>query len=305
MKLHLKINSLFVLAFFILGLNTPTTAWGETSTKPQAQTTNAKKSKWSGDPKQIIQRLKAVTSLVEKSTGARRIAAAGNPEASAMHDQARSFLSDAKAANKRGETKTAKTLLSKASQTMFQAMRAADGGASGKKKEANDFSNRMKSVEVLFSAHKRISKEKKKGKETNDLIQKALDEAQRIKKKGDVATARSKLDEAYILAKLGIEKLRRGDTLIRSLHFESKEEEYHYEVDRNDTHQMLVKMLLKNKPKSSKAMAAKFIKKAKITRKQAEEFASKKAFDEAVKAMEKATKDLVRAIRSAGVFIPG
>ncbi|MBF0384039.1 MAG: hypothetical protein HQL69_23740, partial [Magnetococcales bacterium] len=112
-------------------------------------------------------------------------------------------------------------------------------------------------------------------------------------------------DEAYITAKLEIEKLRRGDTLIRTLHFDSPEEEYHYEVDRNNTHQMLVKMLLESKSESTKKRADKFVVKATELRKKADKLAASKKYKEAITTLEASTKELVRAIRVGGVFIPG
>ena len=52
------------------------------------------------------------------------------------------------------------------------------------------------------------------------------------------------MDRAYLSARVSIEAMRRGDTLVRSLTFASPSEEYAYEVDRNDTHRMLVDLVL-------------------------------------------------------------
>ena len=305
---HLSVTyPLLVIALLFGGFYTPQLAWGageHVSTVPAAAGQGVK-SKWGDDPKQMALRLNSVNTLIEKSTGARRIAATHDPDAMALRDNARVFLHEARAAHERGENDAAKKLLSKASQAIFQAMRKADGGASGVAKEANDFKRRMESVKVLLSAHQRISKEKKQGGETNSKIQQTMAQVVKLQEGGKLAEARVKLDEAYIMAKLGIEQMRRGDTLIRSLHFESKEEEYHYEIDRNDTHQMLVSMLLSSKPEGTKMMAAKFIAKAKGIRQEAEQMAAKKKFEQAITALEKSTKELVRAIRSAGVYIPG
>lgn len=261
--------------------------------------------KWSADPQQIAQRLDSVTTLINKSSGAQRIAAANNPEAVAMRDQALAQLLDARGAYDRKDYEGAKKLLGQASQTMFDAIRKADGGAAEREKQTMDFDRRLASVKVLLDAHVRISGEKGRGQETNGQIQKAMDEAVTMQKSGDTVRARARLDEGYIMAKLGIEKLRRGDTLVRSLNFKNKEEEYHYEVDRNDTHQMLVNMLLQNKGDSVKQMADQFVRRAKELRLQAEKQAADKAFDKAVATMESSTDELVRAIRGAGVYIPG
>ena len=312
---HRSLIRLWLVPALLLGaFHAPQVAWGEGEKKAATPPTEAatqspaaekSTSKWSNTPEQMALRLEAVGTLIEKSTGARRITATGNPEAMALQEQARALLLDARSALKRGDADATKKLLSQASQAMFQAMRKADGGASGVRKQANDFKRRLESVRVLLTAHQRISTEKKQGEATSVKIQKTLDHALQLQAKGDFVAARAKLDEAYILAKLGIEQMRRGDTLVRSLHFESPEEEYHYEIDRNDTHRMLVSMLLKSKPDSTKKMAAKFVAKSEAIRKEAEALAAKGQFAEAIAALEKSTKELVRAIRSAGVYIPG
>ncbi|MBF0128311.1 MAG: hypothetical protein HQM02_14005, partial [Magnetococcales bacterium] len=175
-----------------------------------------KSNKWSADPQQIAQRMDSVTTLINKSTGAQRIAAANNPEASALRDQALAQLQDGRAAYERKDFEGAKKFLSQASQTMFEAMRKADGGASEREKQSQDFDRRLGSVKVLLDAHVRISGEKGRDQATSGEIRKAMDDAVRINKAGDSAQARVRLDEGYVMAKLGIEKLRRGDTLVRS-----------------------------------------------------------------------------------------
>ncbi|MEO5332411.1 MAG: hypothetical protein H7839_10340 [Magnetococcus sp. YQC-5] len=276
---------------------------GDPAAAPQAAgNTN---NKWSADPHQIAQRMDSVTTLINKSSGAQKIAAANNPEASAMRDQALAHLQDGRAAFERKDYEAAKKWLAQASQTMFEAMRKADAGASDREKKTQDFDRRLASVKVLLDAHVRISGEKGRGQETNSQIQKAMDDAVTLQKGGDATKARARLDEGYIMAKLGIEKLRRGDTLVRSLNFKNKEEEYHYEVDRNDTHQMLVTMLLQNKGDSVKQMSEQFVKRAKELRAKAEKEAAAKSFEAAVTTMESSTDELVRAIRGAGVYIPG
>jgi hypothetical protein len=106
------------------------------------------------------------------------------------------------------------------------------------------------------------------------------------------------------MAKASIGAMRGGDTLVRSLSFASKEEEYHYELDRNDTHQMLLRILVQ-KQAGDVAAGREFIEKAAALRRDAEGAGRDGNFAEAVRLMEDATRELVRAIRGAGVFIPG
>jgi len=109
------------------------------------------------------------------------------------------------------------------------------------------------------------------------------------------------------LLKVSIESIRSGQTLVRSLQFETKEQEYLYEVDRNETHSMLISLLVdeKNKTDNVKKKVKKFVEEARLLRQQADAYAAEDAYDIAIELLEQSTKQLVRAIRSAGVYIPG
>ena len=124
---------------------------------------------------------------------------------------------------------------------------------------------------------------------------------------GDLVRARSVLDQAYVRAKQAIEDLRGGETLVRSLHFKNKAEEYKYELDRNDTHRMLLKVLVERKGQSQGAsgMRQKFIDDSSRLRAEAERQAAQGDCQTAVRTLEQSTKALVQAIRSAGIYIPG
>ena len=65
-----------------------------------------------------------------------------------------------------------------------------------------------------------------------------------------------------------LEALRGGDTLVRTLTFESKEEEYAYELDRNETHEMLLRVLVEERAGTStlNAMATRFVTRARELR---------------------------------------
>ena len=54
-----------------------------------------------------------------------------------------------------------------------------------------------------------------------------------------------------------------------------------------------------------RASAEKYIEKAGGLRTEAEEAAGGERFEEAIDLLEQSTKELIRAIRSAGVYIPG
>jgi hypothetical protein len=139
--------------------------------------------------------------------------------------------------------------------------------------------------------------------ETRRDIERRIAEAQRMAKAGNMEAGRVELDRAYLVTKAAVSSLRSGDTLVRSLEFASKEEEYRYEIDRNDTHQMLVKVLLDGKPETAQTRS--FVERAAKLRAQAESAAARRDHAGAIQILEDSTRELVRAIRGAGIYIPG
>jgi hypothetical protein len=257
-------------------------------------------------------RLQSVEMLVESSSAARKVEESGNAEAMAKRDRARELYEQARKAAEAGKATESEEFLRQATAVMYEAVRIVGKDESLVVKDHRDFESRLESINALCDAYNRINEEKglpaAESSELYPLVQSKLSQAKALKAEGDVLEGRKLLDEAYVAAKVAIEHLRGGDTLVRSLNFSSKEEEYHYEVDRNDTHRMLVTVLLKEKMRdneSVKDMVAGLLDKADVLRRQAETQASEGSYDTAVDTLELSTKEIVRAIRSAGVYIPG
>lgn len=261
---------------------------------------------------QTESRLQSVEKLLETSSAAQQIKGSDNQAAKDKHEQAVELFEKAKLAEGKGHEQQAADLLKQATKTMFEATRMIKKDDSFMAKDVRDFDERKASVEALCTAYENIAKEKGIDKATeNELhafVYKRVDQAEALKKEDRVKEGRKMLDEAYVAAKVAIEHLRGGETLVRSLNFASSEEEYHYEVDRNDTHRMLVDVLLKEKMKTNwgiEAMVNKFMESADKLRARADEQASDGEYENAIGTMEQSTKEIVRAIRSAGIYIPG
>jgi cellobiose-specific phosphotransferase system component IIA len=257
-------------------------------------------------------RMTSVEKLIGTSSAARKVEGSGNREAIEQQGRARALFERARQSHADGKQAEADSLLQQATRTMFEAVRMVDKPQSLIDKDSRDFDARLESVNALCDAYDRISQEKGLGPaEKSDLypiVHRKLDEADALRKAGKVPEGRKALDEAYVAAKVGIEHLRGGDTLVRSLNFATPEEEYDYEVDRNDTHRMLVRVLLKEKIAQSESihsMVDKFMGKADDLRNKAEQQAGKGDFDTAIHTLEESTREIVRAIRSAGIYIPG
>ncbi len=258
----------------------------------------------------VKERLPNIERLLHQSSGPKQIAGGSSGEAKAKREQALEAFQRARDKIDAGDERAAAELLDTSARLMFEAIRLATPTSLGENKDASNYQTRRESVVSLQQAFNRISDENGET-EARDRVNRHLagliERADSWVKKGDNIQARTEIDKAYHLLKVSIDSIRSGQTLVRSLQFETKEAEYHYEIDRNDTHSMLVGLLVGEK-KKSQAMQNKiseYVSEARILRQQAENFASQNSHEQAIELLEQSTRQLVRAIRSAGIYIPG
>jgi hypothetical protein len=258
------------------------------------------------DRAQLERRIAAVETLIERSSAAKQIETGGDERARAHRERAREIHRKAAEAYAAGDLEGASRLLPQASLAMFEGVRLAGAEGVVADKRRADYDARLESAKSLAAAQRRIALEKKSvpgASETTKAIDELIAQAEREAGAGDLEKARGTLERAYLVAKASIGSMRGGDTLVRSLDFATKEEEYRYEVDRNDTHRMLLRLLVADPAKAASAQPAS--EKARGLRDRAEQRAGAGAWGEAVGLLEESTKELVRAIRAAGIYIPG
>lgn len=258
----------------------------------------------------VSSRLVYVERLITESSAAQKVDTSGNAEAVAMKAQAQAHFDEAKKLAGRGDDEAAEAELREAIRLMTSAARAANGDSKVSQKQTDDYGTRKESVTALAKAHDRIATEKgmkDMNRALQDKVAADLAASDELLAQGKGDEARTLLDATYESVKASLEDLRGGDTLVRELNFETPEDEYLYELDRNDTHRMLVEVLLAEKMQASpmRKTADGFIATAGELREQAEEAAGRKKFEDAIRLLEESTKEFIRAIRSAGVYIPG
>ncbi|MBF0173252.1 MAG: hypothetical protein HQL83_07385 [Magnetococcales bacterium] len=171
-----------------------------------------------------------------------------------------------------------------------------------------NFEARLKTVDALTIALDRIIKEKNAGKEVQDAssqVHQYMEEARKLVGAGALDQGRNVLDKAYVIVKANIVQLRHGDVLVKILHFASAEEEYIYELDRNDTYRMLIGLLIEEAFDAMDPMIKKLIIQSAELRRQADQQGKAGHFEQAIKTLEDSTMELIKAIRGSGVNIPG
>lgn len=266
----------------------------------------AKRAETPPDRAQVERRLQSVKTLIESSSAARQIEASGNAEAQSQRNKARQLRRLAENSFDGGDLHSATGLLDDAARQMFEGVRLVAGERDRTENLAAALATRMESARALLAAQRRISAEKPASgsAETAGRVEGMLDEAKAHLAAQRYAEARPLVDQAYLMAKVSIGALRGGDTLVRSLKFASKEEEFHYEVDRNDTHGMLLQILVQKQAGDALARRA-FVERAAELRRGADAAGKRGDYVNGIRLLEEATRELVRAIRGAGVFIPG
>jgi len=258
----------------------------------------------------IASRLSFVEKLIFESSAARKVEESGKAEALELRAEAEKHFTAAQSKNASGDTAGAEEEINEAVRSMRAAVQAAGDADQVSEKKSADFARRRESVEALTLAHERIATEKGLGDRHRELAQRVdaeLHAADALLVEGKADEARAALDSTYETVKVSVESLREGETLVRELKFETKKDEYLYELDRNDTHRMLIQVLLAEKMEDERARttAEGFISKAQSLRAEAETEAGRERFEQAIGLLEESTKELIRAIRSAGIYIPG
>lgn len=182
---------------------------------------------------------------------------------------------------------------------------AAPAAAQDARGEQKDYAARKDSTKALRDALARIADEKNddKGRAEVQIVDKLMRDAD-AEHAQNAKRGRAILDHAYLRTKVQIERLRGGETLVRTLQFDSKGDEFRYEQDRNETYRMLIPLLVPN-GSAREARLKETLERAARLRADADAQSRRDELDNALKTIEESTAEYQKAIRNAGVLLPG
>lgn len=254
--------------------------------------------------------LATIARLLEESSAAQMVSASGHAEALERRDEAWETLRRAEAAQAAGRLDEAQRLGNLAARIMFEAVHLAESPTAGDAKKRREYQHRLESVNALLEAHQRLIREESLGGEHESrrrAVRQQVDAAEALYAQDRLDEARERLDGAYEMARMSIEGIRDGATVVHSPSFANQEEEYRYELQRHETHQRLVQLSMQERGQEQglARMVEGFVSRAEELRMQAERQAAQRDFGPAVETLDAATAQLVRALRSTGLFIPG
>lgn len=263
-----------------------------------------------GAEESLAQRLGSVETLVERSSAARRIESSNVVEAASGRDAARELLTEAKSAAAAGDTPRANQLLTRATATMIAAARAADGANANGAPTDEMLASAIESARSMAGAARRVATERgelpKLGAALGK-IEEAVDEAVKERAAGRRLESRDAARRAYLSARVLVVEMRQGTTLVRSLDFATPADEYRYELDRNDAHRMILEMVRAERQldPSTTTLVQQALDGTRAARERAEQLAAKGQHRAAIVELDTATRQLLAAIRRAGLYVPG
>ncbi|MFM9845839.1 MAG: hypothetical protein ACKVP3_01595 [Hyphomicrobiaceae bacterium] len=248
--------------------------------------------------------------LTTDSVSARKIEDSGDVEAIANLETARDLVTEAHDDLAAGKIEVADKKLNDALRLINAETQRLSQDEVKEKRAEDLYNKRLKSVKQFLLAIGRVADEKGLSSSLAQQIEKTKQEvveAERLARQGDFKNAREKLDAAYLATRADIRDMRQGDKLTRTLTFATAEEEYKYELDRNDSHFMLLDLAIAETqaPKSILPRIDKSREAAKKLRSAAEALSAKGDHAGAINSLVQSTDMLLKAIRLTGISLPG
>lgn len=248
--------------------------------------------------------------LVTKSVSARRIEESGDVEANANLETARDLVAEAHEDLAAGRVEEADRKLNEALRLVNGETRRLSQDQTKDSQAKRVYDKRLKSVNAFMAAYDRVSTEKGNGTAFQTQIAKIKQQvaaAEALAGKGDYEKAKEVLDQAYNATRASIRDMRQGDRLVRTLNFATAQDEYKYEIDRNDSHFMLLQLAVDQQqlPKSVMPRIEKQRSAAEQLRGEAEKQAAGGDYPTAIDTLNKSTDALLKAIRLTGLSLPG
>ncbi|MCW8830852.1 MAG: hypothetical protein OQK32_04935 [Gammaproteobacteria bacterium] len=257
---------------------------------------------------ELENKLKSVSNLLDRSALSKQVLDSHSDAAVQYYRFAKSLYDEAVDAYNAGNFQKTNALIKKSRAALVDAVEFANlKGAKVKKRSKNHYESLRKSANALMEAMERIGDEKGKHDELAFMLKglaQKLAETDKLFFQGQYDSAITGLGKVLKIIKVEIANMRTGDTLTRSLKFANAHEEYDYEVDRNDTHMMLLEMYISQADDNFSLSMKDGIKTAKELRKDAEQLADAHKYKDAINIMEKSTIEIISLIRSTGTFIP-
>ena len=254
----------------------------------------------------VFNKVKFLDWLVHDSPVSKRIEDSADEEANQQLKRARDMWEQAVEHSEQNEFELAEVHINQGLKLMTKVSRKFKDQDRVRQARIDLYKQVKGHVDMFVSAFDRIATEK-----GEDHIHKMLDKekldslmssAQGKYDDGDLAMANHLMRQAADIVDHALSDARHEDVLLRELSFENLEEEYAYEVQRNESYVMIIDLLQKKTAKSqaSNAYVKKMIEANAKQREEADALVKNGEYEQGIALLEKSTDKLSRALRVSG-----
>lgn len=236
-----------------------------------------------------------------------RLAASESEEADEHFRQARAALETATAALNSGELEAATGLIERGYEHMSLALRNAKDPRRQVRLEVQRYEKLRQRVFSFSEAFERIAKEKSDPRVSALLDQKLMGlivvEAQDLSREGDYAEATDLMQKAAAMLEQALSRARDKETLIQELSFFSPEDEFEYELRRNESYEMLVNLLEGGQTASRRGlrMMDEVLARNAVARSEAQALFSAGDVEGAISVLERSSEKVSRILQMSGL----
>ncbi len=263
-----------------------------------------------GAPQGVVpSKLQLLDTLVHRSPAVGRIERSGDEEALNLLEKARQALQEVRAKLDQGEDPaTLEPLLDEGLRAAGDASRRVVDAEGRKRREQRRYEELRRRVVSFREALAQIAASK--SSDAPELgaardYDAALMAASRDADEGRYREANRQLQELADTLETALVQARDRETVVYELKFDSPEEEYAYEQERNRSHVMLLDLLRESRPATGQRMDFfdRLVAENEALKREAEALAARGEIEAAIKKLEEGTAGLVKALRVGGLAL--
>ena len=254
----------------------------------------------------IYNKLKLFAWLVNDSPMSKRVVSSDDEEAKQQLLRAREMWQQAVEHNERAEYALAEGHINEGLKLMTRVSRKVKDEDRVKKARVELYNQVRDHVDMFIEAFDRIAEEKGREHIESMLDKDKLDDimasADSKFKEGDLVMANHLMRKAADIVDSALSDARHEDVLLRELSFENLEQEYAYEVQRNESYVMLIDLMQKKTAPSqaSASYVRKMVAANEKLREEADQLVKQGDLEQGITMLEKGTDKLSRALRVSG-----
>ncbi len=254
----------------------------------------------------IYNKIKLLDWLVNDSPVTKRIEASGDDEAKQQLQRSREMWEQAVEHNEEGEYELAEGHINQGLVLMTRLSRKVKDEDRVRQARIELYKQVKGHVDMFVVAFDRVAEEKGedhvRGMLDRDELDEIMTKAESAYEDGELAMANHLMRQAADIVDNALSDARHKDVLLHELTFENLEEEYAYEINRNESYVKLIDLMQKKSAPSqaSAAYVQKLIEENAKLREQADVLVSEGNLEKGISVMESGTDKLSRALRMSG-----